>query len=49
LKNRGRKVARYLDEERLHREFDAGSGVASEEPEAVLDAFEQHMPVTAWR
>ncbi|SOE95342.1 aerobic C4-dicarboxylate transport protein [Burkholderia sp. D7] len=34
-----------LDVERLHRQLNNQSGAATEEPEAVLDAVEQHMPV----
>jgi aerobic C4-dicarboxylate transport protein len=34
-----------LDVERLHRQLNNQSGAATEEPEAVLDVVEQHMPV----
>jgi len=36
-----------LDVERLHRQLDSKSGAATEEPEAVLDSVEQHMPVAS--
>ena len=34
-----------LDVDRLHRQLNNQSGAATEEPEAVLDVVEQHMPV----
>ena len=34
-----------VDVERLHRQLNNQSGAATEEPEAVLDVVEQHMPV----
>ena len=45
-------VARWtgdLDQEQLQRELDHPSAAESDEPEAVLDAVEQHMPVSAGR
>ena len=33
-----------LDVDRLHQQLDNKSGASTEEPEAVLDAVEQHMP-----
>jgi aerobic C4-dicarboxylate transport protein len=36
-----------LDVDRLHRQLNNQSGAATEDPEAVLDAVEQHMPVAS--
>ncbi|MGX7001145.1 dicarboxylate/amino acid:cation symporter [Caballeronia sp. KNU42] len=36
-----------LDVDRLHQQLDNKSGTATEEPEAVLDAVEEHMPVAS--
>ncbi|CAE6844092.1 MULTISPECIES: dicarboxylate/amino acid:cation symporter [Paraburkholderia] len=36
-----------LDTERLHQQLNNKSGAATEEPEAILDAVEQHMPVAS--
>ena len=36
-----------LDVERLHRQLNSQSGAATEEPEAVLDSVEQHMPAAS--
>ena len=36
-----------LDVDRLHRQLNNQSGAATEDPEAVLDAVEQHMPAAS--
>ena len=36
-----------LDVDRLHQQLDNKSGTATEEPEAVLDAVEEHMPAAS--